>query len=179
MPNKSQDLSGKYETHCTAFVNHTTSGILHYKLKGKVHSGQGCLSISAQPHNPLLLIYLILLSSLQDSYCKASSYWKILLEPMMFFTLPSSFKKKKKKEVIKFDCFKPFQQLTEPGGPFHHFTESIKNMHSLRPELCSHSSCLEDNSKSGVSPQLGPEWFHLSPVCCVLPADNEGNIYSS
>lgn len=97
MPNKSQDLSGKYETHCTAFVNHTTSGILHYNLKRKVHSGQGCLSTSAQPHNPLL-IYLILLSSLQDSYCKASSYWKILLEPMMFFTLPSSFKKKKKKE---------------------------------------------------------------------------------
>lgn len=32
MPKKSQDLSGKY---CTAFVNYTRSGILHYIIKEK------------------------------------------------------------------------------------------------------------------------------------------------
>lgn len=104
MPKKSQDVRGKYKTHCTAFVDHTTSDILHFNIKRKVHSGQGYLSISAQPYTPLLLIYLILLWSLQDSYSKPvptgkffSSWWCFSLS---IITLKGTKKKKRSLNLI-------------------------------------------------------------------------------
>lgn len=88
---RSWDLLDKPKVHHTAFVDQGTS-ITPYKEMPAPES-------SAHPAQMYSLLFasLLLLWPLQPWYYKATVYYKIFGEPVMFSTLPSSLKIIKKK----------------------------------------------------------------------------------
>lgn len=99
------------------------------------YPSQKCLLQEAQPdlHRTIASTSLLLFWPLQPWHYKATVYYKIFREPVMFSTLPSSLKEIKQLKAVQFMLF---QQIMK-SGLLHHFTENKENKHSLRTKVCS------------------------------------------